>query len=352
MSELAFFLASSTRAIAGSEDAVHLIEQKERVEQAVISNDAALTLDTAKAFLESIFKTILSDRIQEPDLNLDMTPLYRSVRDVLPLNRDNDANEILKNLTNCIVHNVAELRNKYGAASHGDDGYYENPIEMPEAEMIAHLVDGMAGFLFRKHKAHGNPELAARIYYNDHPVFNDYFDGQREGYKIELGEDRVIDLSPSQLLFAADEYAYREFLLQFLSSEKEDQEAVEVQSVVEPAPEQQVVQPVIPEELPAVEVLPIDEGVQQIMQAILINDEARMSVTDEELKHVAEFIADYAQNRAGVDWQKRGPLIARFRTLIRRYLIRVTFTEAFLDHAVDAAIEKAAELYPSRMGTS
>ena len=35
MSDSEFFLASSTRAIIGLEDAVHLLEQKERVEQAV-----------------------------------------------------------------------------------------------------------------------------------------------------------------------------------------------------------------------------------------------------------------------------------------------------------------------------
>ena len=36
MSEEAKFLHSSTRAISGSDDATHLIEQKERVEQAVV----------------------------------------------------------------------------------------------------------------------------------------------------------------------------------------------------------------------------------------------------------------------------------------------------------------------------
>ena len=53
MSDSESFLSSSTRALVGTNDAVHLIEQKERVEQAVVSNDPALTLDTAKAFPES-----------------------------------------------------------------------------------------------------------------------------------------------------------------------------------------------------------------------------------------------------------------------------------------------------------
>lgn len=224
MSDSSFFLSSSTRALVGSEDAVHLIQQKERVEQAVVSNDPALTLDTSKAFLESIFKTILSDRVAAPNLEQDLNPLYRSVREVLPLNRDAGASEILKRLTNSIVHSVAELRNKYGAASHGDDGYVENPIEMPEAEMVACIVDGMAGFLFQKHKAHGNPELAARIYYGEYPQFDDFLDNQWGGYELALTPQNSISLSASRIIFLTDPDAYREMLLQYLSSEKEDRE--------------------------------------------------------------------------------------------------------------------------------
>lgn len=224
MSDPEFHLSSSTRALASSTSASHLIEQKERVEQAMVSGDPALVLDTAKAFLESLFKTILSDRVASPDLTLDMDPLYKSVRDLLPLNNDAQACEILKRLTNSIVHSVAELRNRFGAASHGDDGYFENPIDISEAEMIAHVVDGMAGFLYRKHKTFGDPALAARIYYRDYPEFNDYLDGQYEGYHMPLGEGKSLDLPPSMILFNADESMYREMLLQYLSTEEEDRE--------------------------------------------------------------------------------------------------------------------------------
>lgn len=224
MSDSEFILFSSTKAIAGSSEAVHLLEQKERLEQAVVAKDSALALDMAKAFLESVFKTILSDLLDNPDLNQDMNALYRSVRDNLPLNHDAEAANILSRLTNSIVYNVNELRNRYGAASHGDDGYFENPIEITEAEMVAEVVDGMVGFLYRKHKNQGNPELAARIYYRDYPEFNDYLDGQYEGYSMILGQGKSLNLSPSMLLFSADESMYREMLLQYLSTEEEDRE--------------------------------------------------------------------------------------------------------------------------------
>ncbi|MEW8200744.1 MAG: abortive infection family protein [Candidatus Thiodiazotropha endolucinida] len=343
MSDSEFFLASSTRAIVGMDDAVHLLEQKERVEQSVVAKDAALTLDTAKSFLESVFKTILSDRIEGPNLEQDMSPLYRNVRDVLPLNRDADVANILKRLTNSVVHNVAELRNNYGAASHGDDGFYENPIDMVEAKMIAHFVDGMTGFLIQKHRETGDPELAARIYYNDHSEFNDYLDAQRDSYEIVMEEDRTITLTPSYLLFTADEDAYRELLVQYLTAKKEEE--VEVETVVET----EALTEKAAEVLPEIAEIPVEEGIQQIKASILVSDEARMSVNNNELQYLAEWVIDFAKNKAGIDWQNRDSLRARFRTLLRREFIKVTFSEAFMDYALDSVIEMAAELYPSRM---
>lgn len=224
MSEEAKFLHSSTRAISGSDDATHLIEQKERVEQAVVREDPSLILDTSKAFLESIFKTILRDRDSEADLSADMNPLYKSVRDIITLNNDQEACEILKRLTNSVVHHVAELRNKFGAASHGDDGYYENPIQMAEAEMVVQFVDGLAAFIFTKHKEHNDPELAARIHYNDYPEFNDWFDLQNDGYELALSDKHKFSLTASDLLFRADPSAYREILLQYRSTEEDESE--------------------------------------------------------------------------------------------------------------------------------
>ena len=69
MSDSDFILFSSTKAIAGSAEAVHFLEQKDRLEQAVVRKDSALALDMAKAFLESVFKTILSDRLDNPNLD-------------------------------------------------------------------------------------------------------------------------------------------------------------------------------------------------------------------------------------------------------------------------------------------
>lgn len=224
MAEIFAQLTSLDRAIASSEGAVHLVEQKARLESALAASDTALVLDTSKSLLECVLKTILADRVAGADLEQDMSPLYRSVRDALPLNRDQDAAALLTRLTNSVVHNVSELRNRFGAASHGDDGYWENPIELPEAEMIAQMVDGMTAFLFRKHKQLGDPEQAARIFYGDYPEFNDFLDGQFEGYNLHLDERHSFSLPASKLIFMTDEKAYREMLVQYISSEAEYEE--------------------------------------------------------------------------------------------------------------------------------
>jgi len=222
MSEDVTLLHSSTRAISNSQDAIYLIEQKERIESAITRQDAALVLDTCKAYLESLFKTVLKDRDASLNSTLDMSPLYRAVRDVIPLNRDTDACTILTRLTNQIVHCVAELRNKYGAASHGDDGYYENPIQMVEAEMVVQCVDGLAAFIYTKHKEQNDPQLAARIHYSDYPEFNDFMDLQHEGYSLQLSDRHHLSITASELIFRTDVSAYREMLLQYISTEAED----------------------------------------------------------------------------------------------------------------------------------
>jgi hypothetical protein len=340
MSETAFILENCNKAIGGSDEASHLIEQKSRLEQAVSNNDPALTLDTAKSLLESIFKTILSDRIKSPDLGQNLNPLYKNVRDVLVLNQDDEANEILKRLTNGIVHNVAELRNKYGAASHGDDGYYENPIEMPEAEMVAYLVDGMGGFLYRKHKHLNDPEVAQRIFYRDFEGFNDWLDSQYDPIKSPI--EGAKEIIYSYFLFSFDVNTYRAMLLQYIDSENEDNEVVsdEVGNEVKVQPQEAEEQ--IPD---AIEPL---NSIQLLMDALIINDEVRHSISEEESELIALFIEDYAMNKAGFDWENRDPLIARFRIALKRVLIRYTYSETHMDQAIDLMIQKSKEFYPSK----
>ncbi|MCD4748200.1 MAG: abortive infection family protein [Thermoanaerobaculales bacterium] len=222
MSDEIALLHSSSAALASSADAMHLIEQKERIQQALANEDPSLVLDTSKAFLESIFKTVLRDRDKDADLSADFTPLFRAVRQELPLSENEDVAGYIQKIAGSIVHNVGEMRNRYGAASHGDDGYHECPVQVNEVELVVQVVVGLAAFVFRRHKESNDPELASRIHYNDYPEFNDFLDTQYGGFELELSDKHHLSIPVSELLFRTDVSAYREMLLQYRSSEEED----------------------------------------------------------------------------------------------------------------------------------
>lgn len=305
MTDVAFILQSCTKAIAGEKETTYLLEQKSRLEQAVSSKDPGLTLDTSKALLESIFKTIISDRVAEPNLGQDLSPLYKNVRDVLALNQDAQASDILKRLTNSIVHNVGELRNKYGAASHGDDGCYENPIQMPEAEMIAHLVDGMGGFLYKKHKDLSDPELAQRIYYSDYSEFNDWLDSQNNPIKIPIEEAKEIPFST--FLFTYDVISYRAMLLQFNSTEETDATEDNMVSDVEVTYQVENQEPEIIKDL--------DEDELQIAHILFQYNESELE--SEVLSELSQEMAGILSNLRVFEWFKKESAIASVRSYLR-----------------------------------
>lgn len=217
-------LHSSTEALAASEDAVHLLEQKERIQRAVTTEDPAQVLDTSKAFLETVFKTILQDREGDAEIPSTFTQLFRAVSRSMPMSQDPGVAGSLEKMAKAIVHNVGELRNTYGATSHGDDGYHACPLEMHDAHMVVQFVDGLAGFVLKKHRHSANPEIAARIHYSDYSDFNEYWDEQYDGYELPYSSTDKSVIPASELLFTTDLKGYREALLQFRASEEEDGE--------------------------------------------------------------------------------------------------------------------------------
>ena len=226
MSDSKFILPSTSKVIAGSKEALHLLEQKQRVENSVLRNDPALTLDTSKALLETTYKTILKDIVENPDLSQKMIPLYKDVKANLLFNHDEKARDILEKLIGAIAHGVPQLRNEFGASSHGKDGHYISPIEMPEAEMVAYLVDGVSGFLLRKSRLLANPENLQRIYYEDYEEFNDYLDTSYDPVDLKINSSTPITYSKA--LFSLDRDAYTEYLIQFNNQKEEEEPTIEI----------------------------------------------------------------------------------------------------------------------------
>lgn len=222
-------LRSSTEALALSPEAAHLLGQKERIQQAIERSDAALVLDTSKAFLESIFKTILNDRVGSTGIPSNFAPLFKAVRDNLPMSKDAGVAKRLQRMAGSIVHNLGELRNNYGAASHGNDGHHQCPVQMDEVYMVVHFVDGLAGFIYNKHKVASDPINASRLHYGDYPDFNGFWDEQHDGYTLPFSSSEQFVIPASEVLFKTDPNAYRAALIQFLASEEESvEEAMEI----------------------------------------------------------------------------------------------------------------------------
>jgi|GEM_PF-1828024 hypothetical protein len=226
MGDIEFLLPSTSKSVVDSEEALHLIEQIQRVAFSVAKKDSALTLDTTKALLETTYKTILNDMSKSFDDFDDMYVLYDMVKQVLPFNRDDEANKILERLVGAIAHGVPKLRNKFGASSHGKDGYYLNPIEMPEAEMVVHLVDGVSGFLLKKSRMLTNPENSQRIYYSDYEEFNEDLNESYAPIDLHISDSAPIPYSKA--LFVYDPEAYKERLIQFLNQKEEDEQTIEI----------------------------------------------------------------------------------------------------------------------------
>lgn len=92
--------------------------------------------------------------------------------------------------------------------------------------------------------------------------------------------------------------------------------------------------------------LPSDApGVDQIADEMDINEETRMSASSDQLRSVAEFIVDYVLNHAEVDWWKKDSAKARLRLLVRKKLIDIRYSEAFLNQAIESVVLRAEELY-------
>ncbi len=174
--------------------------------------------------------------------------------------------------------------------------------------------------------------------------FNDWLDSQNDPILIPVEQAKTIPFSI--FLFTYDVDTYRAMLLQYNQSEEEDSkmdnDSQELEVSIAPTTVEE--EPVHRSE-PEPE-LQIDK-VQDIAKSLFINDEVRQSITDKQSDEVAKFVRDYANNRAGIDWQNRASLIAKFRIQLKRQLVKETYSEAYIDDAIDLLINKAKQYYPS-----
>jgi hypothetical protein len=91
-------------------------------------------------------------------------------------------------------------------ASHGRDGFSAR-LDVRQATLAAQAADTIVSFLYRIHRDALMQAPGARVYYEDHVDFNEFFD--RDSELIRVGD---LELLPSRVLFHTDREAYKSAL--------------------------------------------------------------------------------------------------------------------------------------------
>lgn len=199
----------------------HIDQQVQALEQAVEEN-TGLAFDLSKTLIESVCRTVLSDR-DIPFADKDELPkLIKLVSQHLPFlpATASDASATRASLKQTLsglsttVQGICELRNQCGFASHGSDG--PRPVmEALQARLAAEAADAIVGFLYGVHREDRKlPSPASpptdRSVYDANPEFNEAVDEAH-------GVVRIFDLpfQPSDILFQIEPESYRIFLTEF-----------------------------------------------------------------------------------------------------------------------------------------
>ena len=198
----------------------HMEAQVEAIEDAVSSNPG-LAFDLAKTLVESVCRTIITERGGSWAEGDDLPRLFREVRNnlaVLPRHESQQADirqSILQTINGLgsAVQGIAELRNKLGFASHGSDKSRPS-MGIAHAEMAAQAADTIVGFLYDVHVQDLATAAKPDSPVNPNSDFDEYLDGEYEVVNI-LG----LEFLPSEVLFQIEPESYRAFLEEFLEQD-------------------------------------------------------------------------------------------------------------------------------------
>jgi hypothetical protein len=220
--EIEFLMYGARAAIAGGMS--HIEEQVKGIERAVVENPG-LAFDLARTVVESACRTILTDRMISFGPDDDLPRLFKTVTinvPMLPVAASTEA-EARKSLVQTLnglhtaLQGVCELRNAYGFASHGTGGP-RPAMESVQALLAAQAADAIVGFLHRTHCEDRGAPTGERLEFDGNEEFNTYIDESNQ-------QIQIFDLaySPSEVLFAVDQQAYRDLLAGFEPDGAEDE---------------------------------------------------------------------------------------------------------------------------------
>jgi|FLYL01.1.fsa_nt_gi hypothetical protein len=221
----------------GARDAIaaglmHIEEQVRSIERTVVENPA-LAFDLARTLVESVCRTILTERNVAFSPNDDLSKLFRTVSQhlpFLPTTASSEA-EVRRSLAQTLnglsttIQGICELRNQCGFASHGSDKP-RPAMEAVQALMAAEAADTIIGFLHRVHRQDRTPPPSPRVLYDANQAFNDSVDDT-------YGPIRIfeIEFRASEVLFQMEPESYRIYAAEF------DEEAEGIAGDANAAPE-------------------------------------------------------------------------------------------------------------------
>jgi len=219
MSEPFFKMAGAREILQLSVGAISIERHIQALEDSVESNPS-LAFDLARSLVESVCKTILVDRGDDPeeygfkDL---LKHTYKCVR--LVPETYSDKKEVIESVQKIldgfesVIQGLTNLRHNEGMASHGKD-VYALQLETVQARLAAQSADVIVHYLFMAHKNYQTPAQAPNMY-EDNNDFNQHIDENNNPVRIFN-----LTYSPSEVLYSVDEKAYRTALSEFSPNEE------------------------------------------------------------------------------------------------------------------------------------
>ncbi len=195
------------------------IEQQIQAIENALSSVPDFAFDLSKTLVESVCKTVLADIGQPADPKWETQRLFKETTNrlaLLPRNHPDPAkarDSVEKTIRGLLqtIQGLCELRNGYGMASHGRDGFSAR-LDLRQATLAAQAADTIVAFLYRIHRDALMQTPGARVYYEDYADFNEAFDSDNE--PVRLGE---VELLPSRVLYYGDQEAYKAALQEYIS---------------------------------------------------------------------------------------------------------------------------------------
>ncbi|MCO7188948.1 MULTISPECIES: FRG domain-containing protein [unclassified Pseudoalteromonas] len=81
-----------------------------------------------------------------------------------------------------------------------------------------------------------------------------------------------------------------------------------------------------------------------LLESLIIEESIRGKISPSELSNVVDDLLEFINQKAGVDWYKKEPVLARLRNIVRRQLRKTNFPDDFISPSANALISKAADM--------